>query len=137
MSAPNGLSPQGFWTTKDVRIITEQWGVLPYQEIAANLHRTPTALLWKAKTLGLSSTLQWESRISRDAIKKHLLQGLSPLEIGEKIGCTKRRVNQIITAELPEFKPLRKSIAQLNRSRGKLGIYKKEQDNGIASSTGN
>tara|TARA_B100000780_G_C21105341_1_gene446279 strand:+ start:1117 stop:1479 length:363 start_codon:yes stop_codon:yes gene_type:complete len=120
VSAPNGLSPQGFWTTKDVRIISEQWGVLPYEEIASNLHRTPASLLWKAKTLGLSSTLPWESRICRDSIKKNLLQGLSPSEIGEKIGCSKRRVNQIITAELPEFKSLRRDIARLRRHRGKL-----------------
>lgn len=120
MSAPNGLSPQGFWTTKDVRIITEQWGTRSYKEIAALLKRSPDALLRKAQDLGLSSARPRARSICSEQIKMHLLKGLTALEISEKLGCSKRRVNQIITNDIPEYAALRDAIGKLRRKRGHL-----------------
>ena len=117
---PNGLSPQGFWTTKDVRIITDRWGNTDYRDIALLLKRTPNALLLKAQDLGLTSTRQRTRSIDNKDIKRLLIKGLSALEISVELGCTKRRINQIITDDIPEYKPLRDAIGQLRRKRGHL-----------------
>ena len=120
MSTPNGLSPQGFWTTKDVRIISENWGHKDYKDIASLLKRTPNALLIKAQELGLVSARQHTRSIDNQDIKRLLLKGLTSLEISVYLGCTKRRINQIITDDIPEYKPLRDAIGQLRRKRGRL-----------------
>ncbi len=117
---PNGLSPQGFWTTKDVRIITDRWGNTDYRDIALLLKRTPNALLLKAQDLGLTSTRQRTRSIDNKDIKRLLIKGLTALEISVELGCTKRRINQIITDDIPEYKPLRDAIGQLRRKRGHL-----------------
>lgn len=117
---PNGLSPQGFWTTKDVRIITDRWGNTDYRDIALLLKRTPNALLLKAQDLGLTSTRQRTRSIDNKDIKRLLIKGLTALEISVELGCTKRRINQIITDDIPEYKPLRDAIGQLRRKRGQL-----------------
>ena len=120
MSEANGLSPQGFWTTKDVRIITEKWGHLDYKEIAGELKRTPKALLLKAQDLGLTSARQRTGSIDNQDIKRLLIRGLTALEISEKLNCSKRRINQIITEDLPEYAALRDAIGKLRRKRGHL-----------------
>ena len=117
---PNGLSPQGFWTTKDVRIITDRWGNTDYRDIALLLKRTPNALLLKAQDLGLTSTRQRTRSIDNKDIKRLLIKGLTALVISVELGCTKRRINQIITDDIPEYKPLRDAIGQLRRKRGHL-----------------
>ena len=117
---PNGLSPQGFWTTKDVRIITDRWGNTDYRDIALLLKRTPNALLLKAQDLGLTPTRQRTRSIDNKDIKRLLIKGLTALEISVELGCTKRRINQIITDDIPEYKPLRDAIGQLRRKRGHL-----------------
>ena len=117
---PNGLSPQGFWTTKDVRIITDRWGNTDYRDIALLLKRTPNSLLLKAQDLGLTSTRQRTRSIDNKDIKRLLIKGLTALEISVELGCTKRRINQIITDDIPEYKPLRDAIGQLRRKRGHL-----------------
>ena len=83
---PNGLSPQGFWTTKDVRIITDRWGNTDYRDIALLLKRTPNALLLKAQDLGLTSTRQRTRSIDNKDIKRLLIKGLTALEISVELG---------------------------------------------------
>ena len=120
MSTPNGLSTQGFWTTKDVRIITEKWGNMNYKEIAKILQRSPAALLDKARQLGLTSSRQHARSIDTDLIKRHLLKGHTALEISVKLGCTKRRINQIVTEDIPEYAALRNAIGNLKRRRAHM-----------------
>tara|TARA_R110000782_G_scaffold7847_12_gene26049 strand:- start:853 stop:1215 length:363 start_codon:yes stop_codon:yes gene_type:complete len=120
MSAPNGLSTQGFWTTKDVRIITDKWGHIDYKEIAKTLQRSPAALLDKAQQLGLTSSRQHTRMIDADDIKRYLLKGHTALEISIKLGCTKRRVNQIVTNDIPEYAALRNAIGNLRRRRAHM-----------------
>ena len=115
---PNGLTAQGFWTTKDVRIITERWGNTDHNDIALMLKRTPNALLRKAQDLGLTSTRQRTRSIDNKDIKRLLIRGLTALEISIELGCSKRRINQIITEDLPEYKSLREAIGKLRRKRG-------------------
>ena len=81
MSEANGLSPQGFWTTKDVRIITEKWGHLDYKEIAGELKRTPKALLLKAQDLGLTSARQRTRHQATAHQRSHRLRNLREIEL--------------------------------------------------------
>lgn len=120
MSTPNGLSPQGFWTTKDIRIICDHWGKTDYREIALLIKRTPNALLIKAKELGLSSSRQRTRTIDSQDIKRLLIKGKTALEISLELGCSKRRINQIITDDIPQYASLRDAIGQLRRKRGRL-----------------
>lgn len=117
MSTPNGLSPQGFWTTKDVRIISEHWGKSDYHEIAALLNRTPNALLLKAQELGLMSNRMRTRTIDRQDIKRLIIKGMTSLEISVELGCTKRWINQIITNDIPEYRSLRDAIGKLRKKR--------------------
>ena len=105
---------------KRVRIITDRWGNTDYRDIALLLKRTPNALLLKAQDLGLTSTRQRTRSIDNKDIKRLLIKGLTALEISVELGCTKRRINQIITDDIPEYKPLRDAIGQLRRKRGHL-----------------
>jgi len=91
-----------------------------YRDIALLLKRTPNALLLKAQDLGLTSTRQRTRSIDNKDIKRLLIKGLTALEISVELGCTKRRINQIITDDIPEYKPLRDAIGQLRRKRGHL-----------------
>tara|TARA_R100000935_G_scaffold9042_1_gene18668 strand:+ start:2780 stop:3142 length:363 start_codon:yes stop_codon:yes gene_type:complete len=120
VSEANGLSPQGWWTTKDIRIITTHWGHKDHREIAAELKRTPTALLIKAKDLGLTSGRSRARTIDNQQIKRLILKGMTSLEISVELNCSKRRINQIITNDIPEYRSLRDAIGSLRRKRGHI-----------------
>ena len=111
---------QGFWTARDIRVISERWGNTDYKEIAIELKRTPAALLAKAQELGLTSKRRRIGSIDNQDIKHHLLRGLTALEISVELGCTKRRVNQIITNDIPAYASLRDAVVKLRRKRDRL-----------------
>ena len=120
MSTPNGLSPEGYWTTKDIRILTDLWGHAHYRDIAIKLKRSPAGLIKQAGKLGLISGRQHLRTIDTQKIKLLLLRGNTSLEISIELGCTKRRINQIITNDLPEYAALRDAIGKLRIKRGKV-----------------
>jgi|TARA_R110002096_G_scaffold32240_2_gene93893 DNA-binding CsgD family transcriptional regulator len=108
------------WTAKDIRIITDNWGHMGYKEIAKILQRSPASLVFKARELGLVTSRQHSRMIDADDIKRYLLKGHTALEISVKLGCTKRRVNQIVTEDIPEYAALRNAIGNLRHRRAHM-----------------
>ena len=116
----NTLPPQGFWTARDLRVISERWNNTGYRDIAIELKRTPAALLAKAQELGLTPKRKRSGSIDTQDIKKLLVSGFTALEISVKLGCTKRRINQIITEDIPAYASLRDAVGKLRRKRDRL-----------------
>ena len=116
----NTLPPQGFWTARDLRVISERWNNTGYRDIAVELKRTPASLLAKAQELGLTPKRKRSGSIDTQDIKKLLVSGFTALEISVKLGCTKRRINQIITEDIPAYASLRDAVGKLRRKRDRL-----------------
>ena len=116
----NTLPPQGFWTARDLRVISERWNNTGYRDIAIELKRTPAVLLAKAQELGLTPKRKRSGSIDTQDIKKLLVSGFTALEISVKLGCTKRRINQIITEDIPAYASLRDAVGKLRRKRDRL-----------------
>tara|TARA_B110000914_G_scaffold125306_1_gene109360 strand:+ start:169 stop:471 length:303 start_codon:yes stop_codon:yes gene_type:complete len=76
------------WNFNQIKLLKEQYGVIPVVALALVLNKTETAVLNKASKMGLKSSLPHKVRLPLSTIKNLRERGFGTRQIARLIGCS-------------------------------------------------